>query len=112
MNPNSESQIQIIVRRDQDESRSDRVRLVSRVVDISELREQYRKFMSSLKSIIDVEGGDAGPFQLNEIQFNAEITGNGEFKLLGTGVGVEAKSAVTFVLQRDRAEQQTTVEQS
>ena len=105
MNQNGEGQIEIITRRDQDESRTDRVRLVSRVVDVSELREQYKKFMSNLQSIIDVSEGDVGPFQLNEIQFNAEITGNGEFKLLGTGVGVEAKSAVTFVLQRGHADQ-------
>jgi len=105
MNRDDEGKIDIITRRDQDQSRTDRVRLVSRVVDVSELREQYKKFMSNLQSIIDVREGDVGPFQLNEIQFNAEITGNGEFKLLGTGVGVEAKSAVTFVLTRDRAEQ-------
>src|SRR5215208_4877910 len=100
-----ERQIELITRRDLSASR-DRTGLVSRMVDIGEMREQYRKFMRNLQSIIDVGEGYSGQFHLNEIQFNAEIADNGEFKLVGTGVGVEAKGAVTFVLRRELTESQ------
>ena len=42
----------------------------------------------------------SGAFQLSEIQFSAELSANGDFKLLGTGVGVSANTALTFVLSR------------
>jgi hypothetical protein len=100
MNSAPVGQIEVISRADEDESRSDKVRLVSQALDISELREQFKKFMSSLQSIIDTPDSDATPFQLAEIEFSAEITGSGDFKLLGTGIGVEASTAVKFVLQR------------
>lgn len=106
MNPGDEGQIELITRQDQNESRTDRVRLVSKTLDVSELRDRFEKFMNSLQSIIAVGEDEGGPFRLSEIQFSAEITGNGEFKLLGTGVGIEASSAVTFVLQRDRGDEQ------
>ena len=93
--------ITVITRPDFAESRSgDRTHLVSTILDIMVLRDQFRAFMQNLQAIIDVGGETDQPFHLTEIQFNAEITGSGEVKLLGTGVGVEASSSITFVLQR------------
>jgi hypothetical protein len=109
VNGASEGQIELITRpEEEDESRGVGVQLVSQAVDVDEIRKQYKKFMRNLQSIIDVGEGRAGPFQLNEVQFNAEISANGEFKLVGTGVGVEAKGAVTFVLRRNHPESQAT----
>ncbi len=105
MSMNIPETIEVITREEEDGSRSlDRIELVSSTIEVSKLRERFKEFMSSLQSIIEVHAPTDSPFQLNEIQFSAEITANGDFKLLGTGVGVEAKSAVTFVLQRKSAE--------
>lgn len=97
-----EQTIEIIARETDDYSRSrgDRVELVSEKVNISVLRDRFRSFMAGLQSMIDVDTSGGLPFELDEIQFSAEISANGEFKLVGTGVGVEASSAVTFVLKR------------
>jgi hypothetical protein len=35
---------------------------------------------------------------LEEVEFSAEVSADGEFKLLGTGIGVEAKGGVKFTL--------------
>lgn len=104
MSTNISETIDVITREEEHRSRSDRLELVSNSIEVSKLRERFKEFMSSLQSIIDVHTPNDSSFQLNEIQFSAEITANGDFKLLGTGVGVEAKSAVTFVLQRKSAE--------
>src|SRR6266536_886857 len=104
MSTNIPETIDVITREEEHRSRSDRIELVSSTIEVSKLRERFKEFMSSLQSIIEVHAPTDSPFQLNEIQFSAEITANGDFKLLGTGVGVEAKSAVTFVLQRKSAE--------
>ncbi len=95
-----EQVIEVVTREQGTYSRSERTRLISEKVDVSVLRGRFRAFMGSLRSIIDVDGGEDLPFELEEIQFSAEITGDGEFKLLGTGVGVEVGSSVTFVLKR------------
>jgi len=96
--------IDVITREEEHLSRSGKVELVSSTIEVSKLRERFKEFMSSLQSIIDVHTPSDSPFQLNEIQFSAEIAAKGDFKLLGTGVGVEANSGVTFVLQRKSAE--------
>src|SRR3712207_2621384 len=100
MSGDNASTIEVVTRQDQDESRSDRVRLISKTLDVTELREHFRSFMQQLQSIVAIGEESGSAFRLTEIQFSAEITGSGEFKLLGTGVGVEASSAITFVLQR------------
>ena len=78
MDSGGEGYIELITRQDQDESRTDRVRLVSKTLDVSELRERFQTFMDNLQSIIAVGDKDSGPFRLHEIQFSAEICGNGE----------------------------------
>jgi hypothetical protein len=92
--------IDIIAREDDNLSRSGRAETVSKSIDVGQLRERFREFMASLQSIVAIEEPEDGQFSLTEIQFSAEITASGDFKLLGTGVGIEASSAVTFVLER------------
>ena len=101
--------MQIVTREDENVSRgsrslTDKVELVTSTLDINKLKQSFTKFVSGLQSIIDAEVDEASPFQLKEIQFSAEISASGDFKLLGTGVGIEGSSTITFVLQRREAE--------
>ncbi len=101
--------MQIVTREDENLSRgsrsfSDRVELVTKTLDIDQLKQNFTQFVAGLQSMIDTEIDKTSPFQLNEIQFSAEITASGEFKLLGTGVGVGGSSTITFVLQRKEPE--------
>jgi hypothetical protein len=108
MNISNSEKIEVITREEEDGVLGSRglraAELITNTLDVDALRDKFKQFMSSLQSIIDVHDASAGPFQLNEIQFNAEITARGEFKLLGTGIGVEGSGAVTFVLQRKTIE--------
>lgn len=94
------STIQILTRESDDLSRSGRLELVTQAMPVSELRKRFKEFVSNLQGMIDDETLENSPFQLNEVQFSVEITADGEFKLMGTGVGVQAGSAVTFKLSR------------
>lgn len=101
--------MQIVTREDENLSRgsrglSDKVELVTKAFDINQIKQSWTKFVSGLQEMMDAETDETGPFQLNEIQFSAEITASGEFKLLGTGVGIGGSSAITFVLQRKTLE--------
>lgn len=93
--------LELITRADENFSRGDRLALISQTVDVGVLRDRFDDFMAKLQSIVRSDEQRAGAFRLAEIQFSAEIGADGEFKLLGTGVGVSAKSGITFVLRRD-----------
>ena len=83
-------------------SRSDKVERVSGQVSVDLLQRKFAEFMESIEAAfgIDEVKTQAGLFELEEIQFSAELSASGDFKLLGTGVGVSAGSALAFVLRR------------
>jgi hypothetical protein len=76
--------------------------VVERAVDITKIRASFERFLDGLKGVIDVKVPAVGPFELEEVSFAAELSADGEFKLLGTGVGVEAKAGVHFILRRKK----------
>ena len=92
--------IEVFAREDENLSRGDRMEFISKKLSVSELRERFKQFVASLQDIIEEDAASNGPFHLSEIQFSAEITGNGEFKLLGIGLGGEVSNAITFTLTR------------
>ena len=79
--------------------------IVARPAEVLQVRENFGRFLQSLKAIVDVEVPTVGQFELDEVQFSAEISANGEFKLMGTGAGLEATSGVTFTLRRKQPAQ-------
>jgi hypothetical protein len=100
MSNEGSGEIKLVTRPPGFEGSRDVLDYVTRPLKVNELRDKFKEFMSGLQSIVDVDEAEPGSFRLTEIQFSAEIAANGEFKLVGTGVGLEASSAVTFVLQR------------
>ena len=77
---------------------------VTRQLSVDELRQKFVEFMDSLEAAFAVETlkTEAGLFELDQIQFSVELSATGDFKLLGTGVGVGAGTALSFVLTRKR----------
>jgi hypothetical protein len=75
---------------------------VTEKISVDVLRDKFTEFMRGLESAFAVDEVQTahGVFQLSEIQFSAEMSASGDFKLLGTGVGVAAGAALTFVLTR------------
>ena len=80
--------------------RSSRREIVEKTVDVNQVRENFARFLQGLKSLLSDTVPSVGAFELDEVQFNAEISANGDFKLLGTGVGLEATTGVTFTMRR------------
>src|SRR3954451_3230444 len=80
--------------------RGDTRDVVERTIDVSQVKRGFENFLENLRAIIAVDVPSVGAFELAEVQFSAEISANGDFKLLGTGVGIEARSGVTFTLKR------------
>jgi hypothetical protein len=74
-------------------------RLAEKKLPLDTLQQSFTQFLQSLQQMVAVEQARAGNFVLEEIAFRAEIGVDGEFKLLGTGVGASATSGVTFTLR-------------
>ena len=80
-------------------------RVVESTVSLEHLQANLERFVGTLGGLLAAGSASAaGGFELEEVGFSAEIGANGEFKLLGTGVGVTGSSAVTFTWRRVRAE--------
>lgn len=78
---------------------------VAAEVSVTALRDKFNEFMDGLQEVFSADAlkTKAGAFEVTEIQFSAELSASGDFKLLGTGVGVAAGSTLTFTLQRKDA---------
>ena len=99
--------IEILTRPDDNDPVSrggdDKIELITRSLDIEKLKKKLDEFLSRVHKLIDVPLAETHDFQLDEVQFSAEITASGEFKLLGAGVGLEGTSTITFVIRRKSA---------
>lgn len=77
-------------------------RLIEDGIPVDQLQQGYARFMDGIRAIIASGNSEIGQFNLDEVSFKAEIGAKGEFKLLGSGVGVSASSGITFVLRRQK----------
>ena len=80
--------------------------IVEKAVDVTQVRAKFEQFLQNLKGILDVEVPHVGSFVLDEVSFSAEVSVNGDFKLLGVGAGVDAKGGVIFTLRHNQQNQQ------
>ena len=79
-------------------------KLIEEGIPVEKLQRGFTKFMDGLAEIVKGGYNKVGDFALDEITFSAEIGADGEFKLLGTGVGVTANSGVSFTLHRQASD--------
>ncbi len=72
----------------------------ARALDVNVLRDNVRQFLSILEQLLPEEMANVGDFRLEEVEVNAEITGEGSLMLLGTGVRASALGGLKFILKR------------
>ncbi|MCB0002166.1 MAG: hypothetical protein H6646_06440 [Anaerolineales bacterium] len=75
---------------------------VTNQLSVDTLRDKFTEFMESLDEAFGVNElkTETGMFQLDQIQFSVELSATGDFKLLGSGVGVAAGTTLSFVMTR------------
>jgi hypothetical protein len=72
----------------------------ARAMDVNALRENIKQFLTILEQLLPEQMATVGGFRLEEVEVNAEITGEGSLMLLGTGVRASALGGIKFVLKR------------
>jgi hypothetical protein len=75
-------------------------KIIEEGVPVEKLQQGFARFLDSIRAIVCIGRNQVGDFVLDEVTFSAEIGAEGEFKLLGTGIGVSASSGVTFTLRK------------
>ena len=84
-------------------------KLVEKSIPLDKLQQNFVSFLNGLQQIfLEVGQSKVGDFMLDEVSFSAEIGADGEFKLMGTGIGISSSSGVTFTLRRKPAESDET----
>lgn len=77
-------------------------KVVENAISVDKLQENFAHFLGSLRQVLAVDDGRVGALVLDEITFSVEIGADGEFKLLGAGIGASASSSLTFTLRREQ----------
>jgi hypothetical protein len=77
-------------------------KVVETAISVDKLQQNFTQFLQNLRQVLTVDEGRVGDLVLDEITFSVEISADGEFKLLGTGIGAAASSSLTFTLRRPR----------
>lgn len=72
-------------------------------VSVEKLEDNMSEFLALVGGIFKQAAQEAenrSGMHLDEVELSVEITGDGDVKLMGTGVGVEAKGAITLKFKR------------
>jgi hypothetical protein len=78
-------------------------KLVSNVansVSVSVLKKNMESFFNQIKEILETGAGEMGGFQISEIHVFAQISGEGQVALMGSGAKIEAQGGIKFTLCR------------
>ncbi len=67
---------------------------------VNEVRENMSGFLKGLGQILSLGEEVGGDYDIDRVEVNAQITGEGKLGLLGTGVNVGAATGLKIVLQR------------
>ena len=71
-----------------------------RSVPVSVLKTNMERFFNQLREILAGGGDRVGDFEVSEVEVAAQITGDGQICLMGSGVKVGVQGGITFLFKR------------
>jgi hypothetical protein len=69
-------------------------------IKVEDLQQNVSQFLNKIEIVIQQCPENVGGFGLETIEIHAEINGEGQIGLLGTGVNIGAKAGIKFVLSK------------
>ena len=95
----SKNTIQVVTLEGEHESRG-APEWVTRALDLDQLHAQMMAFIIKLHDLVTFEERRESDFRLETVEFSAEISAEGEFKLMGVGGSAGATGTIKFVMKR------------
>lgn len=77
-------------------------RTTLRAVGLDTLKGNMHRFLDQLREILDAGADRIGRFELEQVEVTAQIGGNGQIALVGSGVKVEAQGGIRLILRRSQ----------
>lgn len=74
--------------------------IITRALDVEQLHAQLTAFIAKLHDLVTFEEKRESNFRLETVEFSAEISAEGEFKLMGVGGSAGATGTIKFVMKR------------
>lgn len=69
-------------------------------LNVNQLTTNVNIFLGQIDSLLNETPEKVGNFRFDELELYAEVSSNGELKMLGTGVGVGGMGGLKFVFRR------------
>jgi acetaldehyde dehydrogenase (acetylating) len=69
-------------------------------IDTDKLAAEINKFVKAFQKVVGSIETELERYHLETVSISAEVGGEGELKLLGTGVKIEGKGGITFEFKR------------
>lgn len=69
-------------------------------VSVSVLKKNMEAFFNQIKEVLETGTDEIGAFQISEIQVFAQISGEGQVALMGSGAKIEAQGGIKFTFCR------------
>ncbi len=73
---------------------------VLKAVPVQVLKTNMGHFFDQLRDILSTGPETIGDFEVSQVEVSAQITGDGQVSLIGSGLKIGVKGGVTFVLKR------------
>lgn len=73
---------------------------VAHNVSVPMLKQNMESFFNQIREILDSGADCVGAFQISEIEVCAQISGEGQVALMGSGAKIEAQGGIKFTLCR------------
>ena len=69
-------------------------------ISVSALRKNMASFFDQLREILQTGSDTIGAFQVEQVEVDAQVTGDGKVCLLGSGVQLGFQGGIKFILKR------------
>lgn len=67
---------------------------------VSYIKENMTNFIKSMQSILSDSAKAAGEFQIDKVEINAQVTGEGKIGFAGTGFNLQGASGIKITLKK------------
>ena len=71
-----------------------------KAISVDVLKASMTRFLDQMREILDAGSSVVGDFEVAQVEIRAQVSGDGQVSLMGSGMKVGVTGGLTFVLRR------------